>query len=394
MNYRYLVIGIVALCSTAILAATVWVGADRIKVFTQYEQQDAFVVSCTSKHYKRKRTATRRGISSWSYSPIAVGENGDKAVGYTYLPEKSWCNALIGQPTTILVSKEDPSDTRINSFTQMWLLPAVIFYLAIALMTARRPPQVVATMFAAFAVCVGGLIALEFGWLNSQLGRQVLTHDERSELSLKHCIEKAMAEQGVNYRGDLKKLNCVRLGLTDISDLSQFTGLEELYLQSNDIASLEPLRSLGKLRTLRVHGNRRLTSLSGLEGLTALEVLGGRSMQINNIEAIRKLTQLRYIDLSYNQIEDVSAMSNMNKLELVLVDRNPISDASPFSNKPQLERVSFYGSKVSDISALFGNTALKIVGVRGEGNIACSQVDELRRRLSAEAKVYGPKSCD
>ena len=48
---------------------------------------------------------------------------------------------------------------------------------------------------------------------------------------------------------------------------------------------------------------------------------------------------------------------------------------------------------ISDISPLFGNTSMKIVGVRGKGNVPCVQVQKLRS-IIPDARVYGPKKCD
>lgn len=376
-----------------LVAAAAWFAYDRITLFAQSESRPGVIVSCKSKTVVRKvrnRAGQRR---RWSYAPFAVSETGDNVIGSVFLSERAWCERQIGRKTTILVNVQDPADSRINSFVQLWLFPTVLGFVFVFIALARRP-KAAATATAGVIFCAGGLAAMEFGYLDGIAGSSVVPPERRSEIALTQCIEQAMAKQGVSYHGDLKRLNCNNRGITDVAELSRYTGLEELYLSSNDLATIEPLRSLVKLRKLSLHKNKRLTSLRDLERMTALQELQARRMQINDIEALRGLEELHIIDLSRNQITNVSALTGLERLEQVFLNYNPITDIAPFAAKPSLRQLTFYGSNVRDITPLYGNDQLKIVGVRGKGPVDCDQISELRRRLARDAKVAGQKSCD
>lgn len=390
MNIKNIILLIVVV---GIVAVSAWVAFDRITLFAESESRPAVIVSCNGKAFASRSSKRSGRTRNWSYAPIAVSETGDKAIGTKFLPDRAWCEKLIGRRTTILVNARDPDLNRINSFFQLWLIPAAIGYAIACTALASRPKMGWLAFFAFFAIA-GGLVAQEFGYLDDIGGGSAVTPERRSKLALNQCIEKAMAKEGVSYHGDLKNLNCHNLGIINVAELSLYTGLEVLYLSSNDLTSLEPLRTLVNLRKLVVHRNKRLASLRGLERMTALEELQARRMQVADIEALRGLVNLRIIDLSRNQIADVSALSALERLEKVLLDHNVINDIAPLGAKPALRHVSFYGSNVRDIKPLYSNQNMEIFGVRGEGRVDCDQISEMRRHLSPGAKVYGQKACD
>ena len=89
------------LVAAAILAVSAWIGFERVQLYANSSSAPAVIVSCKSKSFGRARGAGRFKGRSWSYAPIAVSDAGDKAIGTKFLPERAWCERLIGRKTTI-----------------------------------------------------------------------------------------------------------------------------------------------------------------------------------------------------------------------------------------------------------------------------------------------------
>ena len=363
---------------------------DRIQVLVSSDNHSATIVECKGKAPRKARSRGRS--SSWNYAPVAVSKEGYKAVGTKFVSGKSFCQSLIGRKTTILVNRSDPTDARINSFFQFWLFPTAILFALCFIALLKRPRAGIA-IFAGFFAFAGGAVALEFGLFNDRPDTALVSPVD-STLALDACIQHAMGIEGVHSEGALKQLVCADRGLTDLERVFSLSALEELDLRSNNIESLAPLKSLLKLRELKLDGSRQITSLDGLETLIVLEVLSARSMQIDDIDALRMMTNLRKIDLNYNRLSDISALEELDQLERISIGDNPdITDISALAGKPLLTSLGMYRTTLSDISALYGNEALRLVNIGSSGTVPCSQISELRIRLKKSARVRGPKDC-
>ena len=90
--------------------------------------------------------------------------------------------------------------------------------------------------------------------------------------------------------------------ITDISALSELTGLEGLSLYNNKISDISALSGLVGLKTLLLYNN-----------------------QISDISALGELTNLEGLSLYNNQISDISALSGLVGLERLWLAGNPIS---------------------------------------------------------------------
>ncbi len=383
---------IVSLLVAIVLGLSTWMGIERAGLFAETKSETATVVSCKSS--LKKRTGRNRGNRRLIryYAPVAVSENGNTAAGSRGFGVKSWCEALIGQQMTIHVNKDDPSKNFINSFSQLWIFPWVAAF-ALNMLVAVRNAKAFMVVFVGFFAVAGGAIAMEFGLFNTLTNRPVVALEGRNELALNQCIEESMAEERVTAPRDLKKLNCINRGLIDITGLADLVSLEELYLSKNKLVSLEPLWRLVNLRKIVLHNNSQLTTLKGLENSIGLVELQARRSKLKDITALGKLVRLQILDLSSNEIEDISSLAGLTELETVGLGKNPIKSVAALAGKEKLKMLTFYGSNVSDITPLYGNVNMMGVGVRGKGNVVCEQIDNLRRRLSAEAWVTGAESC-
>lgn len=98
-----------------------------------------------------------------------------------------------------------------------------------------------------------------------------------------------------NYASNVEVLDLSNSGLTDISDLTYFTGLKELNLSGNKLPDINVLSQLNKLKSLDL-GGCKVTDMSPLSGLPELEyvnVVGNKVADYTVLDNV-KLVNGRY----------------------------------------------------------------------------------------------------
>lgn len=366
---------------------------DRIDVIRNSDTYAATVIEC--KWSQRRSTGSKRsGRSRSSYAPVAVSEEGYRAIGQLKVSKKSVCQNLLGHKVTIFVDRNDTSKTRISSFSQFWFAPFILLFVTTFGLACIFMRQVLATVIFCGAFLVGGIAgAIEYKMFQDPLDPPNLQPINPDKV-LSTCIDQAMRQENTERLDRLKKLTCKKMALTDLTQIAQLTSIEELDLSLNQIASVELLNSMRQLRVLTLDGNRTLKSLEGLQDLKQLEVLKVHCASLVDIDAIKGLTNLRHLDVSCNQISSLTPITNLTKLEKLIMDENPnITNITPTANKPTLEVITLYRVPISDISPLLGNTNLRRVNIGNNDQVSCEQIDALRSSLLPTAKMIGPKTC-
>jgi len=385
----------------SILAGIIWYAYDRTNFVMNSTIEAATIVGCDSKWTTRSsgsNSMNKRKVTV--YTPIAISENKNKAIGSVW-GDKKLCQNIVGKKTSIFVHKTDPEKNQINSFIHFWILPSFLFYLLIITLATRISPKlnpIVTLGFMAIAAFYVNqeldLYPLPFNTQSSSESSKESGTTDVSALSLNACVRASMTEKGVKQRVNLTYLICQDSGIKDLSSIHDLVNLEELYLQGNSMTSLETMGDFKKLRRISVAANKTLTTLKGVEKLPALEELQMNKSAISDLSGVETLKNLKVVGLMMNKISDISAFANLDKLEDVTLSYNKISDLSAFANKLNLEKFTIYTNDITDISALYGNKNMKIVGIRGRGNVPCAQIEEIRKRLGPDAKVWGQKACD
>ena len=128
---------------------------------------------------------------------------------------------------------------------------------------------------------------------------------------------------GLSAFTNLTELYLPKNQLTDISALARLTNLTMLDLRSNQLTDISALAGLTNLTGLDL-GSNQLTDFSALAGLTNLTILGLGSNQLTDISALAGLTNLTILDLGSNQLTDISALAGLTKLEELYLSGNPI----------------------------------------------------------------------
>ena len=203
----------------------------------------------------------------------------------------------------------------------------------------------------------------------------------------------SLTKENLAEMARVRKLNISEKGLTDLSALKYFTGLQTLDCSRNslttlDVSALTKLDSLScylnKLTTLDVSGQTNLTSLDCSDNqLTALDV--------------SKLTGLVELDCAYNQLKELD-VSNLTGLEDLDCSDNQLT-ALNVSNQTLLKDLDCSENQLTtlDVSNLTGLedldcsdnqlTALNVSNLTGLTKLDCAYNQLTTLDVSALTKL-------
>ena len=128
---------------------------------------------------------------------------------------------------------------------------------------------------------------------------------------------KACVENKINYAGldkedpdlynKITSLACGGGGISNLNGIENMPNIFDLTVIDNQIESLESLRTLTKLKWLKLDNNK-----------------------IKDLEPLSELTELTSLYLRNNYIEDISPLCSLTKLSMVGLSGNCIADANQF----------------------------------------------------------------
>ena len=95
-----------------------------------------------------------------------------------------------------------------------------------------------------------------------------------------------------------------------------------------------------------------MTDITALRDFTKLEFLGIQSNQISDITALRDFTKLEQLVLAWNQISDITVLRNFTNLKILNLWSNQITDVSPLVGLVNLEILYLAGNPIEDFSPL------------------------------------------
>jgi Leucine-rich repeat (LRR) protein len=132
----------------------------------------------------------------------------------------------------------------------------------------------------------------------------------------------------------------------DTEPFGNLVHLESLQILNSPVASLDGLRTLSKLRTLRLANLRCLKSLAGIESLAHLDELEIHTCRgIGSIEEVGSLSQLKRLNVNNcGSIESFRPLTRLHDLEMVVFYESTNildGDLSPLTQHRNLTRVSF-----------------------------------------------------
>jgi internalin A len=152
-------------------------------------------------------------------------------------------------------------------------------------------------------------------------------------------------------------------GITSLSFLTGLTNMTYLSVGQLPLTSVTVLSGLTNLTELHLHDDTALTSIMPLAGLTNLQVLDLNNCPALNFELVTNLVNLRYLDLDGDGLQAVSfvlALPNLYGLSLNY-DRFTALDSLAGA---RLGELHLYGNRLGDISALVPMDSLNYLDIR------------------------------
>lgn len=182
--------------------------------------------------------------------------------------------------------------------------------------------------------------------------------------ALRACINDELGQGATDpitepQAATITDLECSGAGVSDLTGMEHFTGLEKLNLNDNNIADVSPLGGLTGLETLYLDYNE-ITDASPLGSLTSLERLHVNRNNITDVTPLGNLTSLEFLRLSHNGSSDVSPLANLTSLRQLSLSGNGITDVSPLAGLSFLNTLSLGHNGISDVSPLAGLVVLNL----------------------------------
>ena len=143
----------------------------------------------------------------------------------------------------------------------------------------------------------------------------------------------------------------------DLTGLENAINLTNLFLESNKIENIEPLKGLTSLTSLNLSSNK-VENIEPLRGLTNLGYLQLSDNKIENVEPLKGLTSLTSLTLSRNKIENVEPLKGLTSLTSLTLSRNKIENVEPLKGLTSLTSLSLFSNKIENIEPLKGLTNL------------------------------------
>ena len=195
-----------------------------------------------------------------------------------------------------------------------------------------------------------------------ELANNTAIHSKITSLYLTNLV----LEEIPNFVKNLVNLKSLDLAggskISDITALFGLSALQELDLGYNQISDISVLSELITLKELNLSCNQ-ISDISALANMTNLKELYLEGNQISDISSLANLTNLKELCLDKNQINDISSLANLTNLKVVSVSSNKIVNISTLANLTNLKELYLHTNQISDISLLANLINLKTVSL-------------------------------
>ncbi len=185
-----------------------------------------------------------------------------------------------------------------------------------------------------------------------------------TDAAMEKAIRQAatLPETGVVYTNELWNLRSFTLpaDATNYADLKFLPFLTELHIDGA-AASLDPIRSLTELTVLSIKNStvspQLLETITGLSGLTKLTM---RSCSLTSLSGMEKLTALNYLDIGHNAIGNLAPLSGLTGLKTLYLDENAVDgqDLSALSTLTDLTYLDISYNSVNSLAHIAGLSKL------------------------------------
>lgn len=163
------------------------------------------------------------------------------------------------------------------------------------------------------------------------------------------------------------------------NDLSAFSGLEILELNSKDVKSLQGLPDLPKLRYIHLSGSS-VKDLSPLNRFARLDsiVLNQTEITDKDLKNYLYWNRLTRIELTDSQISNLGFLGPGCSVRHLQLKRTNIADLRPLENCTKLMELYLGGTLVKDLSPLYGLTNLIHLQLDGS-DVSAKEISDFRK---------------
>ena len=182
--------------------------------------------------------------------------------------------------------------------------------------------------------------------------------DER----LRSCISSRV--QGLEHAGQLQEIDYCG-GVQSLEGLQAFNQVSRANFGDVRFANLEPLRALSQLRDLNFEwGTGQISDLSPIRDLKNLERLQIRGQRISDLSALGVLQAIEYLALNNNQITDFSPLLRLASLKRLYLGGNKISAIPDLSAMRSLEDIGLSENQITEFEG-FEGASVRNIGLDG-----------------------------
>ncbi|GAA0731765.1 cell wall-binding repeat-containing protein [Clostridium oceanicum] len=181
-----------------------------------------------------------------------------------------------------------------------------------------------------------------------------ILHDHKYTKGIKNL-------EGLQYAKNLTTLYLESNLIEDISPLKRLTSLKKLNLQHNNISNIDCLKNLKSLSSLDL-GDNSISNIDPLKYLTNINFLGLEKNNITKLTPLSNLKKLTYIDINNNKnitdIEPICNLTQLNTLNMSSCNSKNEINFQPICNLINLRKLILDNNFISDIS--FSKNLLKL----------------------------------
>lgn len=166
-------------------------------------------------------------------------------------------------------------------------------------------------------------------------------------------------------KGELRRLQSLtakNAGITDLSGLEDATNLDLLYIDGNEISSLEPLRGLTQMRQITVSRNP-ISDISPLQNMPSLNWLEVNWTEIDTLEPLRGNTSLLWLQLAYTNVTSLDPIRESVGLYDLNFQNTEISDLEPLTPLTRIATIGAQSAQISSLEPLRGKENLRLLNV-------------------------------
>ncbi|CAL6004994.1 leucine-rich_repeat domain-containing protein [Hexamita inflata] len=182
---------------------------------------------------------------------------------------------------------------------------------------------------------------------NNKLTSYTLTLPNLVELFLSR--NKLQDIYGLQYSPKLEILN---LSGTETSDLCiippQLFGLKQLELSSNSITEISYLSNFIDLKELYLSQNKQLQNIGPLKFCTLLTQLRINTTNVSDIWSLQFLKNLKSLQMAQTQVVDLHPLQHLQQLKIIFAPYSGIIDVSPLSKLTSLNSLNCRFNKITN----------------------------------------------